>query len=36
MSMSEALLSNEPLVRLGLFAGILAVMAAWEAVAPAA
>jgi sterol desaturase/sphingolipid hydroxylase (fatty acid hydroxylase superfamily) len=34
MSMTDSLLSNEPLVRLALFAGILAVMAAWEVHAP--
>jgi len=32
--MTEILLANEPLVRLGLFFGILVVMALWEAVAP--
>jgi sterol desaturase/sphingolipid hydroxylase (fatty acid hydroxylase superfamily) len=32
--MTEALLSNEPLIRLALFAVILAGMAAWEAHAP--
>jgi sterol desaturase/sphingolipid hydroxylase (fatty acid hydroxylase superfamily) len=34
MSMTETLLSNEPLIRFAFFAGILAAMAAWEAHAP--
>jgi sterol desaturase/sphingolipid hydroxylase (fatty acid hydroxylase superfamily) len=32
--MSEILLGSEPLIRLSVFAGILAVMAAWEILAP--
>jgi sterol desaturase/sphingolipid hydroxylase (fatty acid hydroxylase superfamily) len=32
--MSEALLTNEPLIRLAAFAGIFAAMVAWEIVAP--
>jgi sterol desaturase/sphingolipid hydroxylase (fatty acid hydroxylase superfamily) len=32
--MSDALLANEPLVRLFIFAGIFAAMAAWEVLAP--
>jgi sterol desaturase/sphingolipid hydroxylase (fatty acid hydroxylase superfamily) len=32
--MSEALLANEPLIRLAAFAGIFAAMAAWEILAP--
>ena len=32
--MSEFLLANEPLIRLAAFAGIFAVMAAWELLAP--
>lgn len=32
--MSEILLANEPLIRLGLFLGILAVIMVWEAAAP--
>jgi hypothetical protein len=32
--MSDILLANEPLIRLSVFAGILAAMAAWEVVAP--
>ena len=34
MSMTDTLLSNEPLIRLAVFAGILAAMAAWELHAP--
>jgi len=32
--MSEGLLANEPIIRLAAFAGIFAVMAAWETLAP--
>jgi sterol desaturase/sphingolipid hydroxylase (fatty acid hydroxylase superfamily) len=32
--MTETLLANEPLIRLGLFLGVLVVMALWEAAAP--
>ena len=32
--MTELVLDNEPLIRLGVFAGILAVMMAWEAALP--
>ena len=32
--MSEALVANDPLIRLAAFAGIFAVMAAWEILAP--
>jgi len=32
--MSDAVLAHEPLVRLGIFAGIFAAMAAWEILAP--
>ncbi len=32
--MTETLLAHEPLIRLGLFLGILVVMAVWEAAAP--
>jgi sterol desaturase/sphingolipid hydroxylase (fatty acid hydroxylase superfamily) len=32
--MSDILLANEPLIRLSVFAGIFAVMAAWEILAP--
>jgi sterol desaturase/sphingolipid hydroxylase (fatty acid hydroxylase superfamily) len=32
--MSDILLANEPLIRLSVFAGILAAMAAWEVIAP--
>ena len=34
MSMTDTLLSNEPLIRLAAFGGILATMAAWEVYAP--
>jgi sterol desaturase/sphingolipid hydroxylase (fatty acid hydroxylase superfamily) len=34
LTMSDALLANEPLIRLAVFAGIFAVMAAWEILAP--
>ena len=34
VAMSETLLANEPLIRLTAFAGIFAVMAAWEILAP--
>lgn len=32
--MSDVLLASEPLLRLGSFAGVLVLMAAWEAIAP--
>ena len=32
--MSETLLSNEAVIRLGFFFGVFALMAAWETAAP--